>query len=132
VSAVWALVLTLLGAGGRADTTRYAGGRVAAIRHYDARGRAAGTHRGWWENGAPKFAYTYAGGVMEGRAVDWFRDGRPYREAHYARGHEDGPQRMWYADGTLRASYVVRDGRRYGLMGAKGCVTRDDSTRTGP
>jgi hypothetical protein len=25
----------------------------------------------------------------------------------------------------VRASYVVRHGRRYGLLGAKGCVERD-------
>ena len=49
----------------------------------------------------------------------------PYRDSHYAPGHEAGSQRMWYADGTLRANYVARDGRRYGLMGAKGCVTED-------
>ena len=29
---------------------------------------------------------------------------------------------MWQEDGTARANYVVREGRRYGLMGAKGCV----------
>ena len=46
-----------------------------------------------------------------------------YREFTYAAGKEAGPPRMWYPDGSLRASYVVKDGRRYGLMGSKGCVT---------
>jgi hypothetical protein len=39
-----------------------------------------------------------------------------------------GQQRMWWPDGTLRANYVVRDGRRYGLLGAKGCVSVDSTT----
>jgi hypothetical protein len=29
----------------------------------------------------------------------------------------------------VRASYVVEGGRRFGLLGAKGCVTRDSTVR---
>jgi antitoxin component YwqK of YwqJK toxin-antitoxin module len=66
---------------------------------------------------------------LEGRAREWFANGRLYREFRYRHGQEDGAQRMWYADGTLRASCVVRDGRRWGLMGAKGCTGHPSAAR---
>jgi antitoxin component YwqK of YwqJK toxin-antitoxin module len=113
-----------------ADTAWYASGRVAEVRWW-AHDRETGRHRGWWPDGRPRFDFTYVDGRLEGRAAEWFANGRPYRELHYAAGHESGSQRMWFADGTLRASYVVRDGRRYGLMGAKGCVTTDSASGRG-
>jgi antitoxin component YwqK of YwqJK toxin-antitoxin module len=86
-------------------------------------GREHGVHLGWWENGVRRFVYRFEGGLQQGTSREWFSDGTPFRVFNYQDGLEAGPQKMWYADGTLRASYVVRDGRRYGLMGAKGCVT---------
>jgi len=106
--------------------TFHAGGIPATERRYVG-GVEDGRHRGWWPNGRPRFDYTYAHGLMTGRALEWFPSGRPYRDFHYAAGHESGRQRMWFADGTLRANYEVRDGRRYGLMGSKGCVTPEDA-----
>ncbi len=85
-------------------------------------GREDGVHTGWWEDGRLHFVYTYSNGVLEGEAREWYRDGSPYRVFHYVAGHETGLQQMWYADGGLRASYEVREGRRYGLPGAKGCT----------
>ena len=106
---------------------RYADGRAAEARAYRD-GVEDGVHRGWWESGAPRFAHVYHAGLMEGAAREWYADGRPYRAMHYAAGREEGSQRVWWPDGRVRASYVVRDGRRYGLMGAKGCVTGRDSS----
>ena len=60
--------------------------------------------------------------VLSDDEKTWFADGRPYRVFHFLRGQEQGEQRMWYADGTPRAAYVVRDGRRYGVLGSKGCT----------
>ena len=62
---------------------------------------------------------------MNGVAREWYAGGALFTEQQYALGHEAGLQRMYWEDGRVRASYVVRDGRRYGLLGAKGCVTRD-------
>lgn len=82
-----------------------------------------GVERSWYADGAPRLALTYRAGLPHGAGREWYADGRPYREMRYAAGHEEGMQRVWWPDGRVRASYVVRDGRRYGLMGAKGCVT---------
>lgn len=85
-------------------------------------GLEEGTHRGWWEDGSVRFVYEFDLGVHEGSAREWYPNGSLYRDFHYAKGKELGRQRMWHADGTLRANYVVKDGRRFGLIGSKGCV----------
>ena len=41
----------------------------------------------------------------------------------YVDGKEAGAQRMWNEDGTLRANYVIKEGRRFGLLGSKPCAT---------
>ena len=101
--------------------SRYADGALREVRSYRA-GREVGVHRGYWPSGAPRFEYEYRDGLMHGRAREWHEGGGQYREARYVRGHEEGAQRMWSADGSLRASYVVRDGRRFGFIGAVGCT----------
>lgn len=85
-------------------------------------GLETGVHRGWWPDGTLAFERPYADGRLDGVVREWFPDGSRYREATYAAGHESGSQRMWWEDGTVRAAYVVRDGRRWGRIGSKGCV----------
>ena len=102
----------------------YGSGAPRYRRHY-VEGREEGEHAGWWEDGRVHFAYHYRHGLIEGEARELFPDGTPYRDYHYVAGQEEGSQKMWYADGTLRSNYVVRDGRRYGLPGTKGCAGRD-------
>lgn len=99
----------------------YADGRPAYRRAF-REGREEGEHRTWWPDGRARLVERFRRGRLEGTVREWFADGTPYRVARYRAGLEDGPQRMWFPDGTLRASYEVRDGRRYGIMGAKGCT----------
>jgi hypothetical protein len=93
------------------------------------RGRESGLHEGWYADGRAHFRYEYANGVLEGEALEWYPNGAMYREFHYRAGHEEGAQRMWFPNGAARANYVMRDGRRFGLPGSKGC-TGSDSTIT--
>jgi antitoxin component YwqK of YwqJK toxin-antitoxin module len=109
----------------------YPNGQIAQERSYLA-GRETGLHRGWWPNGMPKFVYAYAGGLLQGESREWFQSGALWRDQHYEAGHESGLQRLYWEDGRVRASYEVHDGRRYGLMGAKGCATRTDSAEVAP
>lgn len=105
----------------------YANGQLEYERMYSS-GRETGVHRGWYENGGKRFAYTFQDGVPNGVQQEWFENGRTYSLFHYAGGHEQGAQQMWNADGTLRANYVIRSGRRYGLPGSTGCLGKSDST----
>lgn len=93
-------------------------------------GKEIGTHEGWHENGARRFEYAYADGLMNGIAREWTDDGRLVSEFRFVNGQESGQQRMWNRDGSVRSNYVVRDGRRYGLLGAMGCSGRSDTTAT--
>ncbi|MFT4605971.1 MAG: hypothetical protein ACI9W4_002716 [Rhodothermales bacterium] len=98
----------------------YPDGSLSFDRTYQS-GLKEGIHSGWWEDGTPKFEYAFDSGEHQGSAREWFRDGSLYREFNYQAGHESGSQKMWFQDGSLRANYVVRDGRRYGLIGTKPC-----------
>ena len=98
----------------------YPNGRLAFERPYE-KGQKAGIHRGWYANGALKYEYAFEQGVFHGAVKEWFEDGSPYRAFMYVEGKEEGVQKMWYQDGSLRVNYVVKNGRRYGFMGAKPC-----------
>ena len=89
-------------------------------RTYSA-GLEAGTHEGWYENGSRRFEYHFSKGMSEGVAKQWYRNGKPYTLFHFANGQETGRQQMWDTEGKLRANYIIREGRRYGLPGSVGC-----------
>lgn len=101
-------------------------GRLSELRTFH-KGRKMGTHRGWWPNGNRRFEYEFRNGEHHGAMLEWYEDGRPYKEFHHIEGYEEGSQRMWWEDGRIRANYVVRNGRRYGLIGVKNCVNTKDS-----
>lgn len=102
-------------------TTVFANGQPRERREYRD-GREHGVHRGWYPNGARRFVYHYVHGVMHGIQQEWYDSGEPYTRFEYVNGSENGRQRMWARDGSLRANYVVRDGRRFGLQGTAGCA----------
>ena len=84
-------------------------------------GEKQGVHKGWWPNGSPKFEYNFIDDEHEGAVKEWFTNGKLYRFFHYKKGHEQGQQQMWWDDGSVRANYVVKDNRQYGLIGRKLC-----------
>ena len=97
------------------------GGGLKSIRQLDAEGRKVGAHFGWWPNGTLKFQYAFEAGLHAGESNEWLSDGTLFRAFNYVAGKESGLQRMWFEDGTLRANYVVKNGRRFGLIGSKPC-----------
>lgn len=88
-------------------------------------GEKQGVHRGWWPNGSPKFEYNFVDDEHNGVAKEWFDNKHLYRAFHYVMGHETGRQQMWWYDGSVRANYVIKDGRQYGLIGRKLCKNVD-------
>ena len=91
-------------------------------RSYHA-GHKHGRHRGWWKDGSPQFLYRFVDGDYDSECIDWHANGQVAETRRYERGHERGRQRSWSPDGKLLANYVVKDGRRYGRLGAKPCYT---------
>jgi hypothetical protein len=104
------------------ERTFYPGGQLRALRYYD-HGAKVGVHRGWWPDGTLQFERRFEQGVAQGLSRTWHANGGRFEEHRYEDGSESGLQQLWYADGQLRASYEVRDGRRYGWIGAKPCIT---------
>ena len=100
---------------------RYPSGRVQSETRY-RNGALDGTSRGWYENGAPRFVLHYANGLSDGEQRRWYPNGQPLTVLHHRAGHEVGWQRMWSRDGAIRSNYVIRGGKRYGLLGAMGCT----------
>jgi antitoxin component YwqK of YwqJK toxin-antitoxin module len=84
-----------------------------------------GRSRGWYENGAAKFEYNYRRGVSEGEQREWYPSGQLFTLFHHDAGHEVGQQQMWNGDGTIRSNYVIKDGKRFGLLGAMGCTGKE-------
>jgi antitoxin component YwqK of YwqJK toxin-antitoxin module len=104
----------------------YENGQLAEQRFY-INGKKQGLHRGWWPDGKPKFEFAAHKDNYEGEFKEWYSSGLLGKQFHYKNGKEDGSQKLWWDNGTVRANYVIRNGKKYGLMGLKTCVNPYDS-----
>lgn len=104
----------------------YPGGRVYEDRSYKA-GQKTGLLRQWWANGKPQLQVRFQNGDYDGDYCEWNPAGQLVRMMHYRNGQEDGRQECWYDNGQVKANYIIRGGRRYGLLGTKNCVNVSDS-----
>ncbi len=109
--------------------TWYRGGQPEAERFY-INGKKEGTHRGWWPGGNPQFLFTLAGDEYEGAFSEWYASGNLGKKFHYVHGREEGSQQLWWDNGSIRANYVIRNGKKYGLIGLKICANPYDSVFT--
>ena len=100
----------------------YTNGRLAENRFYSDN-RKSGRHEGWWLDGTKRFEYSFENDIPVGHHQTWYENGRPYTSFHFnSRGHEEGLQTMWYETGQIKANFNIHNGRRFGLLGAKGCA----------
>lgn len=90
-------------------------------------GKKEGTHRGWWPDGKPKFYFQLYNNEYNGEFKEWNSSGLLTKQFHYVNGLEEGSERLWWDNGTVRANYVIRNGKKYGLIGLKTCVNPYDS-----
>lgn len=104
----------------------YPNHQLAEDRFY-INGKKEGTHQGWWPDGKQKFYFSVVGDEYEGEFKEWYSSGLLGKDFHYVNGKEEGSQRLWWDNGTVRANYVVRNGKKYGLIGLKTCVNPYDS-----
>ena len=80
-----------------------------------------GVHQNWWENGKPRYKYHFYNDEFHGEVLEWYKTGQLFKKFHYTNGHEEGSERLWYEDGSVRANYVIKKGKKYGLIGIKLC-----------
>ncbi len=90
-------------------------------------GKKEGTHKGWWPDGKEKISFTAYSDAYEGEFKEWYSSGLLAKCYHYKNGQEEGSQRLWWDNGTVRANYVIRNGKKYGLIGIKTCINPYDS-----
>jgi antitoxin component YwqK of YwqJK toxin-antitoxin module len=90
-------------------------------------GAKNGRQIAYWENGKRKFEFTAKNDAYEGELKEWNISGKLIHLANFKDGQEEGTQKMWYDNGKIRANYVMRKGKRYGLLGTKNCVNVSDS-----
>jgi antitoxin component YwqK of YwqJK toxin-antitoxin module len=104
----------------------YGKGKPKAFRYY-VNGWKEGEHKGWFENGERQFIYHFKNDKFQGNQKEWLASGQIYSDQNYEEGAESGSQKIWYADGTIKTNYVIKNNRRYGLLGTKNCVNTVDS-----
>ena len=90
-------------------------------------GKKEGVQKGWWPNGQPKFYYTALDNEYNGEFKEWYQSGLLAKQFHYSKGQEEGSQRLWWDNNAVRANYVIKNGKKYGLIGLKICVNPYDS-----
>jgi antitoxin component YwqK of YwqJK toxin-antitoxin module len=101
-------------------------GKLRSLRHFE-NGWRIGEHAGWFENGNQQFLYHFDDDMFDGNQKEWMENGHLYSDLNYVKGREAGSQRYWYADGKIKTNYVIKDNRRYGLLGTKNCINATDS-----
>ena len=97
--------------------------QVAEIRYYQA-GRKTGLHTGFWPNGQKKYEYRFIDDLYEKTQLEWYPSGKTFSRKAYKDGHENGIQQTWSEDGKLRTNYEAKNGRNYGNIGKKNCISK--------
>lgn len=90
-------------------------------------GKKEGIHQGWWPDGKQKFYFEADSDEYNGEFKEWYASGLLGKDFHYVNGHEEGSEKLWWDNGTIRANYVIRNGKKYGLIGLRTCVNPYDS-----
>lgn len=109
----------------------YPDGSKMEIRFYHDN-RKVGKHHGWWENKQMKFEYFIENDIPQKTHREWYPNGQLYALSNYnAEGQPEGTQQMWFETGQIKANYIIEDGRRFGFLGAKGCMGENEKKQTG-
>lgn len=104
----------------------YANKQIAEERFY-INGKKEGLHKSWWPDGKLKFVFEALNNEYNGELKEWYFSGLLAKQFHYVEGQEEGSERLWWNNGTVRANYVIRNGKKYGLIGLKTCMNPYDS-----
>ncbi len=94
---------------------------------YFVNGSKEGELKAWWPDGKRKLNYHFLNNEYEGNYKEWNYDGQLTLNLNYHKGYEEGVEQMFYDDGKVRANYIIKNGRRFGLLGTKNCTNVSDS-----
>jgi antitoxin component YwqK of YwqJK toxin-antitoxin module len=109
----------------------YSNGSKMEIRFYHDN-RKVGKHTGWWENKQMKFEYFIENDIPVKTHREWYPNGQLFSLSNYDNeGQPEGKQQMWFETGQIKANYIIKGGRRFGFLGAKGCMGENEKKQTG-
>ena len=104
----------------------HSSGNIKEKRFFD-HGQKVGEYMAWWSNGNKQLHYFFVADEYEGTCKEWNFEGKLVKAMNYKKGHEEGHQQWWYDNGKVKANYMIKQGRRYGLLGTKNCINVSDS-----
>lgn len=96
-------------------------GKISERRYY-ANGEKDSVHIGWWENGKLRFEYHFNKGIYDGDFKEWYESGNLLKQIHYVKGNDDWGK-GWRENGKVYMNYVVKGGRRYGIINSNLCYS---------
>lgn len=99
----------------------YSNGSLEEVRFY-RNGKKEGKQIGYFPSGKIHFITFFENDLYEGNAKAWTIQGRLIKDQNYHLGKENGAQKVWYDNGKVKANYIIKEGRRYGLLGTKNCI----------
>lgn len=108
----------------------FANGQQEELRYF-TNGKKEGVHEGWYPNGKIRFRSEFMDDEFHGNVKQWAENGQLIRNLNYENGHEFGTQQVWDINGKIKTNYIIKNGRRYGLLGSKNCVNVGDSVSVG-
>lgn len=85
-------------------------------------GEKDSVHTSWWPNGHKRSEYHFKKGNYNGLFTEWYNSGAMLQQVVYADGKEISGK-GWRENGKPYMSFVMKDGRRYGLVNANLCYT---------
>ena len=103
----------------------YPGGVLKEERFFK-NGKKEGKYQGFYANGNKNFSFNFFDDEYHGTNRIWTGDGVLIEELNYYHGYENGSQKTWYLDGKIKSNYVIKNNRRYGLLGTKNCVNTSE------
>ena len=104
----------------------YASGKTQEIRLFD-KGKKIGAHKYFYPTGQIRFYYQLKNDVYHGFKKEWNAQGLLVAHQNYVHGQEAGSQQVWFDNGGLKSNYIIKNGRRYGLLGTKNCINVKDN-----
>lgn len=96
-------------------------GKPLSKRYYHL-GEKDSVHTGWWDNGNTRFVYHFNNGVYNGSFEEYYYSGKPLKKISYYNGN-DSFGTGWRENGKIFMNYIMKDGRRYGVMNAQPCYS---------
>ena len=106
----------------------FSNGKLQESRRFDI-GKKEGDYLGYYNDGSKNFIFQFKNGEYSGTNKVWTKGEALIEEENFKADYEQGVQKRWYLNGKIKSNYIIKNNRRYGLLGTKNCITVSDSIK---